>query len=333
MSFFNSLLSAINQGSGAYNDEQDFQQMMMKDKVGLDSTRANTNLANQRFDFNELNMSQLLELAKINNANATTQGEGFTLENIKKQQGLDALEAYLNNSLTSPNAANNMNALLATGTGYSPTNQANLDNNNTMIAIANAMAQRDSGMPRVSVGHQGQQYSGNSLETLQNAIKALTATSSSSKPQILGNYNEAGMRTGNSWLDPVSGQAIPITTQGQSMDGSAIDINQSIQQAMNEQMGTSEFDTTAERADFMRVANEVYQRFLSAGLPPEQAEERTTITMLKQLGLDDDWEIPLLSDKELTFSNQLAMPNSKEAFDALPVGTPYVLPNGQSGVK
>jgi hypothetical protein len=327
-SFFNSLLSAINQGSGAYNDEQDFQQMMMKDKVGLDSARANTNLANQRFDFNELNMTQLLELAKINNANATTQGEGFTLDNIEQQRMLDWAQSYYDNPLTTQAAKNNYQGLIGSGTGYSPTNQAKLDNNNTMVAI------------RTSVEYQGQQYSGDKLETLQNAIKALTATSSSSSPansQFKSFTKEDGSPVIGSF-DPNTG-VFTEDTRGITPMGMMNTINTAIDERYPD--ADREFDNDANYAAFEQKASEIYQGFIAKGMDMYAAEQATKQVMLSMLSEDDDLQFGFLSDRELIYTPQdgqqqstgLPTIKSDEDYLKLKSGDQFIDPNGQVRTK
>ena len=310
MSFFNALLGAINEGAGIYNDEKKFQGTLLKDKATYDNTRANTALNKQSFQHNELLNPLLLDKAK--------------LYNKSQQQIYDFNEA--NNPLLIRN-----NELTNEGQVASNLEKQwqNKDTERRYNAYDSVMANPDI------------------TDALKHAYQMNYATGgksfnpskgSTSKPQIIGTFNDAGMRTGSAYFDPTTGQGVPIPIQGGSQPSQSFNINDVLNDAIKQTYGTTEFNSDANRADFINSANEVYQSFLAQTKNPDQALELTKTQMFKQLGLDDDTELGFLSDKELNYTpmQQTTQPvrlNSREEFDALPKGTPYILPNGQQGVK
>jgi len=294
MSFFSALLGAINQGANTYNDEQDFQRMMMKDKVGLDSTRAKTKLTNQIYAQNEQ-----LNPTKIEDAMAILTGRG--LDNDKKQRAFDWAREYLNNSLTTPDAARNYKGLIGAGSSFSPTNQATLDNKNTMVEIANAMAQKDLGMPTVSVGYQGQQYSGDTLAVLQNALTEISSRSSSPVNKQFKTYQKEDGTTVIGYFDPETGVFTEDTSNIAPM-GIMNTINAAIEERYPEADG--EFDSDANYKLFVQKANEVYQGFITQGMDMLAAEQATKQIMLSMLSEDDDLQFGFLSDRELIYTPQ-----------------------------
>jgi len=276
MSFFNSLLGAINQGAGTYNDEADFQRMMMKDKVGLDSMRANTNLANQRFDFNELNMAQLLELAKLNNATAQQtfnyNDQMYPLK-VEGQRGLNTGGEYDNQSK-------------ALGV------QDKQERFDTLAVVREAL--KDS--PEL-LNILNAQYA------LGSTSSGLASSNNSSSSPANSQFKTMEMPDGTKGygtFNPNTGE-FTQDTSNITPTGMMNTINTAIDERYPD--ADREFDNDANYAAFEQKASEIYQGFIAKGMDMYAAEQATKQTMLSMLSLDNDVET-WFTDKELVYTPQ-----------------------------
>jgi hypothetical protein len=169
------------------------------------------------------------------------------------------------------------------------------------------------------------------------------------KPTFVYSYDELGNKTATYNYDPSTNSGTQINLNGvaQKMpDGTApLPIGDVLKSAMSSNFGTSEFNETANRADFNVKANEVYQAFLRQTNDPAQAQAMTQEFMFKQLDLDGDdesWFGGLFYDKELDYTpnNQSVTPQSQlpivsndAEYMALPAGATFIDPQGNVRTK
>jgi hypothetical protein len=341
MSFFNALLGAMNKGGGIYNEDKKFENTLLKDKATYDNTRSSTALNNQKFDFNTQLNPDLLAKAKMFNS---LQGQQFDfnasnnpylidknrLGNETSQQTLDFNTAY-NPMRLQNQALTNAGQLNTNKKSYLDVQdqQGRFD---TVDVIRKALADNPEMLNRFNAQYAiGAKSSGFG-----------TGKGTTTKPTFVHSYNpESGNKDGTFLYDPATNSGTRIQLEGATQrmpDGTKpLPIVDVLNEAMNTNFGTGEFNDTANRADFNVKANEVYQAFLKQTNDPVQAQSMTQEFMFKQLGLDDDTEFGPFSDKELDYTpsnaQQAVQLKSKDEFDALPIGTAYILPNGQTGVK
>jgi hypothetical protein len=313
MSIFNALLGAMNKGAGIYNEDQSFENTLVKDRASIDNTRANTALNKQAFDFNDkknpimikaqelanqisqqsYDQNALMNPLNVTGKKLTNEGVGFdnvgkNIQNVDSQRRLDDRTAFMNN----PDIAQKL---------------------------------KDAWQMNYATG--GKSFN--------------PSSGSTAKPTILGTYNDAGFRTGNAVYDADNNTGTPINIQGQSNGQAPVNIQQVLGDAIGQTYGTQEFNSSANQADFNVKANEVYQAFLQQTNNPEQATEMTKNYMFKSLGLDNDTEAGFLSDKELDYNpsnmgapqqQQHPVVTTDEEYLALPAGTTYIA-GGQIRVK
>ncbi len=309
MSFFNALLGAMNDGASIYNNDKSFENTLIKDKASIDNTRANTALNRQAFDFNDVNNPIMIKAKE--------------LANKMSQQTYDF------------NAQKNPLTLEGLGLDNSSKSMANVDSQRRLDDRTAFMANPDIAQSLKDAWQMNYATGGKSFSP---------SKGDSAKPTILGTYNDAGFRTGNAVFDPSNNTGIPINMQGQGNGQPAMDIQKVLGDAIGQTYGTQEFNSNANQADFNVRANEVYQSFLQQTGNPQQAEEMTKQHMFKSLGLDDDMELGIFSDKELNYNpanqpssvqsqSQLPVVASDQDFLALPKGSKFIDPNGNVRVK
>ncbi len=355
------ITGALLAGLSAVNDQKAWENQTAKDKVAYDNTRSSTALNRQSFDHKALNNPFVLRASELANEmnqqtldqNAlmyplnvtgkelTNTGVGY--DNTKKFNENSSFKAFMDNPLNNAQTLNNYQGTYGNAR-HNPTNANKLNMGQTLIDIATG-----GGQP---VTHQGKQYEGQEqLDALQTAISSLMSSGKggTTKPTFVYSYDELGNKIATYNYDPSTNAGTQINLNGvaQKMpDGTApLPIGDVLKSAMSSNFGTSEFNETANRADFNVKANEVYQAFLRQTNDPAQAQAMTQEFMFKQLDLDGDnesWLGGLFYDKELDYTpnNQSVTPQSQlpivsndAEYMALPAGATFIDPQGNVRTK
>lgn len=361
------ITGALLAGLSAVNDQKAWENQTAKDKVEYDNTRSSTALNKQSLGHkekinpflvsgqrlaNQMNQQTLDYNALINPLNVDGKmhaNAGQVIANALNQQ------SYGHKADLHPlNVDNKRNA----NAGQLLTNTANQQTidfnkaNNPMLLQGNAL-DNASKINTNTKGYAEAQDAKSRFDTVAVIREALAGN-----PALLNQFNAQyaigakSMGSGNSATPKPSMFKVgehenavynadgTVTPIGVPM-GIKNRIRQSLTQFSEDQNTDNEFDTQANDTALWQEVNRLYQGFIAQGMSDYEAEILTDKMIMPQIQNDNDmWNneykyVPN-NNQSVAPQQQIAQPiklNSKEEFEALAKGTPYILPNGQQGVK